>query len=59
MKASANVVVIDDKSVPNEFYGPMYLGSDMVPLKVSYDTLTEWTVINSNQYDILSSKTQK
>ena len=49
VKASANVVVIEDKAVPNEFYGPMFVGENMVPLKVSYDTLTEWTVINSDE----------
>ena len=60
VKASANIVVIEDKAVPNEFYGPMFVGTNMVPLKVSYDTLTKWTVINSDELtNLYESDTSK
>lgn len=56
--ASANVVVINDKQVPNEFYGPVYIGSEMIPLKIVYDTLSDWTMISSTNYDIEGSETK-
>ena len=55
VQASANVVIIDDTSVPNEFFGPLYISPDMVPLKVSYDTLSDWTVISSDNYNAQTS----
>lgn len=58
VQASANVVVIDDKSVPNDYFGPMYIGSNMVPLKISYDTLSDWTVISNQSYNVMASETQ-
>lgn len=53
-----NIVVINDKQVPNEFYGPIFVGSDLVPLRIAYDTLSDWTMIAKNNYDISASDTK-
>lgn len=46
--ASGNVVIIDDKSVPNEYFGNLFIGSEVWPAKVSYDTMSDWTVVSSD-----------
>lgn len=56
--ASSNIVNIDDKSVPNEYYGNLYIGSEAWRATVCYDTVSDWTVISSD-IDIQSSETGK
>ena len=58
VRASGNIVNIADKSVANEYYGPLYVGSTMKSIKVSYDTMSDWTVVSSTAYDISSSITK-
>jgi hypothetical protein len=58
VRASGNVVNIDDKSMPNEYFGALYIGSEAVRVSVSYDTMSEWTVVSSD-YDIFSSSSAK
>ena len=58
VRASANVVDIDDFSVPNEYYGDLYVGSELQPFKVSYDTMSDWTVV-SDRFDLFQSNSSK
>lgn len=51
VQASGNVVYIDDKSIPNEYFGNIYLGSEMWRVTVYYDTLSAWNVISS-EFDV-------
>ena len=51
MQASGNIVVIDDTSLPNQYFGNIYLGSESWRTTVYYDTLADWNVI-SNEFDI-------
>lgn len=58
VKSSGNIVNIDDKSVPNEYYGNLYIGSEAWRATVCYDTVSDWTVVSSD-FDIYASDTQK
>jgi len=55
--ASNNVVDINDFSVPGEYFGPLFVGSEMELLEVSYVTTTELTIVSSENYNVHSSKT--
>ena len=56
--ASANVVEIDDSSVPNTYFGNLYVGSDVWRATVCYDTMSDWTVISSD-FDVYASQSQQ
>ena len=58
VQASANVVDIDDREVPGEAYGPLYVGSDAQYAVVAYDTMVDWTVV-SREIDLDASATAK
>ena len=58
VRATANIVNIDDTSVPNEYYGPLFIGSAMKAVNVSYDTMSDWTMVSSTAYDISGSNTK-
>ena len=51
-------VYIDDESVANEYYGPVYVGDRKEVMSVLYDTMSDWTVL-SDEYDVKSSETSK
>ena len=51
VKSSKNVVYINDKSVPNEYFGNLFIGSEVWRATVSYDTISDWTVV-SNEFDL-------
>lgn len=58
VRASGNVVNIDDKSVPNEYFGNLYIGSESWRATVSFDTMSDWTVVD-NDFDVMSSDSSK
>lgn len=47
---------IDDDSVPNEYFGPVYVGDRKEVMSVLYDTMSDWTVL-SDDYEVQSSQT--
>ena len=57
VQASANIVYLDDKLVPNEYFGNLFVGSEVWRAKVCYDTMSDWTVV-SDSYNIFSSENQ-
>jgi len=49
-------VYIDDDSVPNEYFGPVFVGERKEVMSVLYDTMSDWTVL-SDDYEVRTSKT--
>jgi hypothetical protein len=46
VKASGNVVNIDAISIPNMYFGHLYIGSEVWTAMVSYDTMSDFTVVS-------------
>lgn len=44
VEASANVIDIEVRS-NNDYYGPLFIGSDFAEQKVIYDTMSKYTVV--------------
>lgn len=57
VKSSGNVVNIDDKYLPNTYYGNLFIGSELLRATVIYDTVSDWTVVTS-AFDIQTSETR-
>ena len=46
VEASGNVVAIETGTDNNDYFGPLYVGSNFEYSHVVYDTMSSWTAIN-------------
>lgn len=48
VQASGNIVDINDKLVPGEYFGAVHLGKNLDTVQVTYSTMINQVVISSN-----------